>query len=39
MLMAICLFVLAAGNGSTFFVALALIAGGTGLLKPDVSYK
>jgi POT family proton-dependent oligopeptide transporter len=36
-LMTIGLFVLATGTGSTFFVALALIAGGTGLLKPNVS--
>ncbi|MCX6544119.1 MAG: peptide MFS transporter [Acidobacteria bacterium] len=30
-------FVLATGGGPTFFLALALIAGGTGMLKPNVS--
>jgi POT family proton-dependent oligopeptide transporter len=36
-LMAIGQFVLATGGGSTFFLALAVIACGTGMLKPNVS--
>ncbi len=36
-LMAIGQAVLATGSGSTFFLALAFVAGGTGMLKPNVS--